>query len=86
MKSLLHVFAGSDGKTALVAVQASLGVLTFLGLAVWHVIGRDRPFDMAAFSESFAVVLGASGAAIGGHSYLAAKADAIPSPPASGGS
>ena len=81
MKRLLAYFSGSDGKTALVATQATGGVVTFLGLAIWHVVKAHAAFDMAGFATSFGIVLGASAGAIGGHSFLAAKADAIPSAP-----
>ena len=80
MKSLLAYFSGGDGKTALVATQATGGVVTFLGLAIWHVV-HGAAFDMGTFATSFGVVLAASAGAIGGHSLLAAKADAIPSAP-----
>lgn len=81
MKSILSAFGGSDGKTALIGVQATVGVLTFLGLAVWHVVAGKQPFDMMSFATAFGLVLGASAAAIGGHDWLASKADAIPSAP-----
>ena len=85
MKSLLAVFSGSNGKTALVAAQATGGVVTFLGLAIWHVVKARAVFDMSAYATSFGIVLAASAGAIGGHSILAAKADAIPSAPDSPG-
>ena len=81
MKSLLAYFSGSAGKTALVATQATGGVVTFLGLAIWHVVRAHAAFDMGTFATSFGIVLAASAGAIGGHSLLAAKADAIPSAP-----
>ena len=91
MKAILAAFGGSDGKTALIGVQATAGVLVFLGLAVWSFARGTAAFDMGAFSVAFAGVIGASAAAIAGHAWGAAKADAIPSappvppaPPASG--
>ena len=84
MKSVLAYFAGSGGKTALVATQATGGVATFLGLSIWHVVKAHAAFDMGTFATSFGIVLAASAGAIGGHSLLAAKADAIPSAPDQG--
>ena len=78
MKRLLAVFAGPDGKTALIAVQASVGVATFLALAVWSFARGAAPFDMAGFAASFGIVLGASAGAIAGHAWGQAKAQAIP--------
>lgn len=71
---LKQVFAGPHGKTALVATHATAGVVTFLGLSIWHVIGQHRPFDGQAFADSWMIVLGVSAAAIGGHAILQSKA------------
>lgn len=72
--SIKSVFAGPNGKTALVAAHATAGIVVFLGLAVWHVIGEHRPFDAAGFAGAWVMILGASAAAIGGHAWLQAKA------------
>lgn len=84
MKSLLATFAGSDGKTALLAVCSAGGVITFLGLAIAG-FARGAPFDPGAYALGWGGVIAASAGAIGGHSLLAAKADAIPSAPEQGG-
>ncbi len=83
MKSLLATFAGSDGKTALLAVCSAGGVLTFLGLAVAS-FARGAAFEPGTYALGWGGVIAASAAAIGGHDYLASKADALANPPAGG--
>ena len=81
MRPLLAAFRGPEGKTALVAAQASAGVATFLGLAVWSFVRGPAPFDMAGFAAAFGIVLAASAGAIAGHAWGLAKAQAIPAAP-----
>ena len=83
MKSLLAYFSGSDGKTALLAVCSAGGVLTFLALAVASFV-RGAAFEPGAFALGWGGVIGASAAAIAGHAWGAAKADAVPNPPEGG--
>ena len=80
MRSFLATFAGSDGKTALLALCSAGGVVTFLGLAVASFV-RGAAFEPGTYALGWGGVIAASAAAIGGHSLLAAKADAIPAAP-----
>ena len=82
MKCVLASFSGSGGKTALVALAAAAGVVTFLGLAVAGFWRSGGPFDSAGFAAGWGLTLGASAAAIAGHAWGAARADAIASAPA----
>jgi len=81
---MLSVFSGPAGKTALIAASAVGGVLTFLGLSVWHVVAGKAPFDAMSFASAWALVLGASAAAIAGHAWGQAKAQAISAPASQG--
>lgn len=71
---LRATFSGPAGKTALVAAHATAGVLVFLGLSVWHVVGGHRPFDPAGFAGAWIMMIASSAAAIGGHAYVVSKA------------
>ena len=71
---LRNAFSGPSGKTALVAVHASAGVATFLGLSLYQVIIRHAAFDPAGFGGAWIMVLGASAAAISGHAYVVSRA------------
>ena len=82
MRSLLSTFNGPDGKTALVAAQATAGVLVFLAMELWSFARSRAPFDMTGFATAFGFVLTASSAAIAGHAWGQAKAQAVPSAPA----
>lgn len=90
MKQLLATVATSEARTALIAVAAAVGALVYLGLAIASFARGTAPFDGAAFAAGWGVTIGASAAAIAGHAWGAAKADAIPSAPdapsAAGGS
>ena len=81
MKRLLATFQGPDGKTALIACQASATVGTFLGLSVWSFARGGGAFDMTTFATAGGMVLTASAAAIAGHAWGQAKAQAIPAAP-----
>lgn len=89
----LTVLSSPDARTALVAVAAAAGAIVYLGLAVASFLRVHSAFDGAAFATGWSMVLGASAAAIAGHAWGQAKADAIPSapdpvptvPPTSGG-
>lgn len=81
MSRLFAAFAGSDGKTALIAVSAAGGVVVFLGLSIASFVRVHTAFDGTAFAAGWGLTLGASAAAIAGHAWGAAKADAIPSAP-----
>lgn len=81
MKATLTVLTSSDARTALIAVAAAVGALTYLGLAVAAFWRGSGGFDGTTFAAGWSVVLGASAAAVAGHAWGAAKADAIPSAP-----
>lgn len=86
MKGLLATLGDADARTALIAISAALGALTYLGLAVASFARGAAPFDGAAFATGWGLTLGASAAAVAGHAWGAAKADAVPSAPAAAGS
>ena len=81
MRSPISAFRGPDGKTALVAVQATVGVLVFLAMELWSFVRSRAPFAMTGFATAFGIVLTASSAAIAGHAWGQAKAQAIPDAP-----
>lgn len=83
-KSLFSAFSGADGKTALIAAAATLGMVVFLALTVASFMRVDVAFDGAGFAAGWSIVLGASAAAIAGHAWGQAKADAIPAAPDAG--
>ena len=61
---LRNAFSGPSGKTAFVAVHASAGVGTFLGLSIYKVTIQHAASDPAGFGGAWIMVLGASAAAI----------------------
>lgn len=77
----LAVLSSADARTALVAVAAAAGAMTYLGLAIASFVRVHGAFDGTAFATGWGVVLGASAAAIAGHAWGQARADAIPSAP-----
>lgn len=42
-----------------------LGMLTYLGLAIWAVVGKGQPFDPQAYGIGFGAALGAAAAGLG---------------------
>lgn len=83
MKKLLDMLGDADARTALIALSATLGAVVYLGLAVASFARGHVAFDGNEFAVGWAGVLGASAAAIAGHAWGQAKADAIPSASAS---
>lgn len=81
MKTTLALLTSSDARTALIALSAAIGALVYLGLAVAAFWRGTGAFDGTTFAAGWSVVLGASAAAVAGHAWGAAKADAIPNAP-----
>ena len=57
---------GPDNKTWDIArLFWALGVFSYLGMALWNVVGLHNAPDLMAFGGGFGVVLAAGGAAVG---------------------
>ena len=66
MKLLKDCFTTADGESFDVGrVLWAQGVMVFLGLAIYSVVGQGHPFDMQAFGIGLGATLAAGGAALG---------------------
>lgn len=66
IKLLKDCFTTADGESFDIGrVLWAFGVLTFLGLSVWNVVGQDQHFDMQSFGIGLGATLAAGGAALG---------------------
>jgi hypothetical protein len=66
MKLLKDCFTTADGESFDIGrVLWAQGVIVFLGLAIYSVVGQGRPFDMQAFGIGLGAALAAGGAALG---------------------
>lgn len=66
MKLLKDCFTTADGESFDVGrVLWAQGVVVFLGLAIYSVVGQDHPFDMQGFGIGLGATLAAGGAALG---------------------
>jgi hypothetical protein len=66
---------GPDNQTWDIArVLWALGVFSYLGMAVWSVVGLHNPPDLMAFGGGFGVVLAAGGAGVAVKSHTEPKA------------
>jgi hypothetical protein len=45
-------------------VGLAIGIVSFVTLAAWHVIGNHAAFDPTAYGTGFGVILGGGGAGI----------------------
>lgn len=60
-----QLFIGKGGNADEMAVLAVLGVLTFLGLAVYAVVGKGQAFDPQAFGIGLGSAIGAAAIGMG---------------------
>ena len=66
MKLLKDCFTAADGESFDVGrVLWAQGVIVFLGLAIYSVVGQGHPFAMQAFGIGLGATLAAGGAALG---------------------
>lgn len=65
MLFLKQLFQGKDGTADEMAVLCVLGVLTFLGLAVYAVVWKSQPFDPQAFGIGLGATIGAAATGMG---------------------
>ena len=66
MKLLKDCFTTADGESFDVGrVLWAQGVIVFLGLAIYSVVGQGHPFDMQSFGIGLGATLAAGGAALG---------------------
>ncbi|MHB8252793.1 MAG: amino acid ABC transporter substrate-binding protein [Acidiferrobacter sp.] len=66
MKLLKDCFTTADGESFDIGrVLWAQGVMVFLGLAIYSVVGQGHPFDMQGFGIGLGATLAAGGAALG---------------------
>ena len=66
MKLLKDCFTTADGESFDIGrVLWAQGVMVFMGLAVYSVVGQGHSFDMQAFGIGLGATLAAGGAALG---------------------
>ncbi len=66
MKLLKDCFTAADGDSFDIGrVLWAQGVMVFLGLAIYSVVGQGHSFDMQAFGIGLGATLAAGGAALG---------------------
>jgi len=60
VKFLTDIFTENNGTSFCMArFGFALGVLTYIGLSCWSVIGQGKPFDMQGFGIGLGSTLGA---------------------------
>lgn len=66
MKKLLReLIVGPKDAAEGVQLMAWLGFLTFLGLAIWAVVGKGQAFDPQGYGIGIGAVLASAGAGLG---------------------
>lgn len=66
MKLLNDVFTGKDNLTFdITRISGASVVATFLGLAIYAVVGKGQPFDPQAYGVGAGAVIAALGVALG---------------------
>lgn len=72
-KWLLDLFLDANGDSDETVLYALAGIVTFNGLAIYHVVVKGLPFDMQAYGIGFGAILAGIFAGYGVKSKLERK-------------